>query len=93
MDELVLTQHKGFRLAVRAVPLRCLEQWGNLPEGFLPLVQVTYSTLVLVDWCIPYPLTPRDTPARAIVEGTAYLKLLIDSGRIRHGVPTSQNEV
>ena len=86
MNELVLTEHKGFRLAVRAVPLRCLEQFGNLPEGFLPLVQVAYSTLVLLDWCIPCPLTPRDTPTRAISEGTAYLKLLIDSGQISHCV-------
>ncbi|PND34648.1 hypothetical protein C1I89_10755 [Achromobacter pulmonis] len=86
MNDLVLTEHKGFRLGVRAVPLRCLEQRGTLPEGFLPLVQVTRSTLVLVDWCIPCPLTPRDTPASAIQEGTAYLKLLIDSGRISQRV-------
>ncbi|WP_313464549.1 hypothetical protein, partial [Achromobacter sp.] len=87
--DLVLTEHKGFRLGVRAVPLRCLEQFGTLPEGFLPLVQVTYSTLVLLDWCIPCPLTPRDTPARAISEGTAYLKLFIDSGKINQYLPRS----
>ena len=71
------------------MPLRCLEQFGTLPEGFLPLVQVTYSTLVLLDWCIPCPLTPRDTPASAISEGTAYLKLFIDSGKINQYLPRS----
>jgi|GEM_PF-1687762 len=87
MNDLVLTDHKGFHLGVRAVPLRCLEQFGTLPEGFLPLVQVTYSTLVLVDWCIPSPLRPCDTPARAIREGTAYLKLLVDSGKVSQYLP------
>ncbi|CAB3889030.1 hypothetical protein LMG26858_03629 [Achromobacter anxifer] len=88
MNDVILTEHKGFRLGVRAVPLRCLEQFGTLPEGFLPLVQVTYSTLVLVDWSIPSPLAPRDTPARAIRDGTAYLKLLIDSGKVNQYLPS-----
>lgn len=87
MNEIILTEHKGFRLGVRAVPLRCLERTGTLPEGFLPLVQITHSTSVLLDWCIPCTLTPRDTPVRAVQEGTLYLKLLIDSGKIGHHFP------
>jgi hypothetical protein len=43
--------------------------------------------LVLVDWSIPSPLAPRDTPARAIRDGTAYLKLLIDSGKVNQYLP------
>jgi len=89
MNDIVLTEYKGFHLGVRSVPLSCLERPETLPEGFVPLVQVMYSTWVLVDWTIPCPVTPRDTPARAIWEGTAYLKLLVDSGKLNDRLPGS----
>ncbi|MGE8566666.1 hypothetical protein D3C85_1027260 [compost metagenome] len=87
MEHSVITQYRGYILSVRAIPLRALEKPGSLPAGFISLVQVVRCTDILVDWCMPCPHTPWETPAEALREGTHYLQRLINTGAV--GLETS----
>jgi hypothetical protein len=80
MDDIALSPYKGFHISVKAVPMRQLEaQWEcSLPDGYVVLVQICRGCETVVDWCLPYPHGPWETPDQAKCEGLAYASRIVD---------------
>lgn len=79
MEDIALSPYKGFHIGVKAVPMRRLEEECALPDGYVALVQISRGYEIVVDWCLPYPHGPWDTPEQAKGEGLVYASRVVDA--------------
>lgn len=78
MEDIELSPYKGFHIGVKAVPMRRLEEDCAIADGYVALIQICKNYEVVLDWCLPCPQGPWDTPAQAQREGLACASRIVD---------------